>query len=41
MFQKIGSRVVAYNCDEDERAETSTNQTKADFQVDVEAFRKP
>lgn len=40
-LKKIGSRVVAYNCDEDERAGTSTDQRKADFRVDVEAFRKP
>jgi hypothetical protein len=39
-LKKIGSRVVAYDPDAEERASASSTERKTDFQVDVEAFKK-
>ena len=39
-LKKIGSRVVAYDPDAEERAGASSTERKTDFQVDVEAFKK-
>lgn len=40
-LKKLGSRVVAYDRDADERAGESSAERGAEFRVDVEAFKRP